>query len=167
MGDLKTLRQMTVHLCSMCATIRPRWRSAKSAPGDANTGLAALHEDQAHTAGSGRDFKTTSASLRDLRIAKQETCPAAVPCARQCPPLHLWRKHHELCRCEQVPSRLALGMASIGPYNLMMFQKGLLRDRAKFVANLVLGSYVALIATSYLLGASIPNVEPSLKAALS
>ncbi|QOF69478.1 hypothetical protein IG197_16535 [Aminobacter sp. SR38] len=58
-------------------------------------------------------------------------------------------------------------MASIGPYNLMMFQKGLLRDRAKFVANLVLGSYVALIATSYLLGASIPNVEPSLKAALS
>lgn len=65
---------------------------------------------------------------------------------------------------------LALGvasMASIGPNNLMMIREGLLRGRVMFVASLVWGTYVALIAASYLLGASIAGLSPSLRAALS
>lgn len=65
---------------------------------------------------------------------------------------------------------LALGaasMASIGPNNLMMIREGLLRGRVIFVASLVLGTYVALIAASYLLGASIAGLDPSFRAVLS
>jgi L-lysine exporter family protein LysE/ArgO len=65
---------------------------------------------------------------------------------------------------------LALGMASmasIGPNNLMMIREGLLRGRVMFVASLVWGTYVALIVASYLLGASIAGLDPSLRAALS
>lgn len=65
---------------------------------------------------------------------------------------------------------LALGlasMASIGPNNLMMIREGLLRGRVLLVASLVWGTYVALIAASYLLGGSIARVDPALSAALS
>jgi len=65
---------------------------------------------------------------------------------------------------------LALGvasMASIGPNNLMMIREGLLRGRMMLVASLVWGTYVALIAASYLLGASIAGLAPSLRTALS
>lgn len=65
---------------------------------------------------------------------------------------------------------LALGMASmasIGPNKLMMIREGLMRGRVVAVASLFLGTYVALIAASYLLGASIAGLDPSLRAALS
>ena len=50
---------------------------------------------------------------------------------------------------------LALGlasMASIGPNNLMIIREGLLRRRAIFVASLVWGTYVALLAASWPIG---------------
>jgi len=65
---------------------------------------------------------------------------------------------------------LALGMASmasVGPNNLMMIREGLLRGRVMFVASLVWGTYVALIAASYLLGGSIASVDPAFRAVLS
>ncbi|MER9655794.1 LysE family transporter [Mesorhizobium sp. M0152] len=65
---------------------------------------------------------------------------------------------------------LALGMASmasIGPNNLMMIREGLLRGRVMFVASLVWGTYVALIAASYLLGDSIAGLAPVFRTALS
>ncbi|MER8692094.1 LysE family transporter [Mesorhizobium opportunistum] len=65
---------------------------------------------------------------------------------------------------------LALGiasMASVGPNNLMMIREGLLRGRVMFVASLVWGTYVTLIAASYLLSGSIVGVDPAFRTALS
>ncbi|MDQ0475367.1 LysE/ArgO family amino acid transporter [Labrys wisconsinensis] len=65
---------------------------------------------------------------------------------------------------------LALGvasMASVGPNNLMMMREGLVRGRMTFVASLVWASYVALIAASYLLAASIAGIAPSLRTILT
>ncbi len=65
---------------------------------------------------------------------------------------------------------LALGlasMASIGPNNLLIIREGLLRGRALFVASLIWGTYVALIAASWLLGGSIARLDPAFQTALS
>lgn len=65
---------------------------------------------------------------------------------------------------------VALGvasMASVGPNNLMMMREGLLRGRVVLVASMVWASYVALITASYLLGASIAALGPSVRTTLS
>ncbi len=65
---------------------------------------------------------------------------------------------------------LALGlasMASIGPNNLMIIREGLLRRRAIFVASLVWGTYVALLAASWPIGNSVTRLDPAFHTALS
>ena len=65
---------------------------------------------------------------------------------------------------------LALGaasMASVGPNNLMLLREGLVRGRMGLVAGLVWGSYIALIAASYLLAGSVEAISPSLQAVLT
>lgn len=64
---------------------------------------------------------------------------------------------------------LALGaasMASVGPNNLMMMREGLVQGRVGLVPSLVLGTYVVLIATSYLLSNSVAGIDPAVKSAL-
>ncbi len=58
-------------------------------------------------------------------------------------------------------------MASIGPNNLMIIREGLLRRRAIFVASLVWGTYVALLAASWPIGNSVTRLDPAFHTALS